>query len=273
MFFEDVPITSVIGTTPAQIFAQYGIDPARFSQVIRLPENEPLRRSSSSPLRLDSPLQAGLGSIRIPIDPAVTVVRTAAHVDMTDGLRPLPIVNGVVDRSSVHLCTHGVDVVLDRTGLPCNRIRWLQTVRKRNNPDRLAPLEFVDVGGNDLPWYNASASQDPIRFDDTPCGPAAPTTAAGLDFLATVSLAVWTMERITLILGYTYGFRIVPGTTRASVHWHPPLHPASAAELANQIRILELGINQFRRPTGGHLLYNPVPAASAINDGLLFGRD
>jgi hypothetical protein len=273
MFFEDVPITSVIGTTPADIFAQYGINPAQFPGIISLAENEPLRRLSSTPIQLNSQLQAGAGSIRLPIDLSVTVVRTAAHVDMTNGLRPLPIVNGVVDRSSVRLCTHGVDVILERTGLPCHRIRWLQTVRKRNNPDPLAPLEFVDVGGNNLPWYNSTSSPDPLRFDDTPCGPATPTRAAGLEFLATASLAVWTMERITLVLGFTYGFRIVPGTSRASVQWHPPLHPATPAELANQIRILEVGINQFRRPTGGHLVYNPVPAANSINEGILFGRD
>jgi hypothetical protein len=272
MFFEDVPITSAIGTTPAQILTQYGIDHRRFPQIIRLPENESLRQASTSPIDLNSPLPAGAGSIRVPIDVTISVVRTAAHVDMTNGLRPLPLVNGVVDRSSVPLCTHGVDVVLDRTGLPCDRIRWLQTVRKRNNPDRHAPLEFVDVGGNNEPWYYAGMSPDPIRFDDTPCGPATPTAAAGLDFLATVSLAVWTMDRITLIRGYTYGFRIVPGTTRTSVQWHAPLHPATAAELGNQIRILELGLNQFRRPTGGRLLYNPVPPALTINDAILFGR-
>jgi hypothetical protein len=272
MFFEDVPITSVIGISPAQIFAQYGIDQGRFAQIINLPQNQPLRQLSTTPIQLGTALQPGRGSIRLPIDFTATVARAAPHVDMTNGLRPLPIVNGVVDRSSVKSCTHGVDIILDRTGIACTRVRWLQTVRKRNNPDRTAPLEFVDVGANGLPWYNDVTAVDPLRFDDTPCGPAATAMGKGLDFLATVSLAVWTMDRITLILGFTYGFTLTPGTTVASIRWSPPLRPATAAEFANQIRILELGINQFRQPTGGKLLYNPLPASGTINEGILFGR-
>ncbi len=272
MFYEDVPITSVIGTTAAQILGQYGIDQARFPQIINLPENEPLRRLIRTPIQLHTQLPPGQGSIRVPIDFTVNVIRSMPHVDMKDGLRPLPIRDGVVDRSSVPSCTHGVDIILERTGLPCNRVRWLQTVKKRNNPDRTAPLEFVDVGGNGLPWYNQGTNPDPIRFDDTPCGPATTASGKGLEFLATVSVAVWTMERITLVLGFTYGFAVGPGTTVASIRWNPPLRPATAAEIQDQIRILEVGINQFRQPTGGRLIYNPPPAAGTINQGILFGR-
>ena len=253
MFFEDVPITSAIGTTPAQILTQYGIDHSHVAQIINLPENQPLRQLSRTPIQLQTPLQAGRGSIRLPIDFTASISRAAPHVDMKDGLRPLPIIDGVVDRSNVKACTHGVDIILDRTGIACNRVRWLQTVRKRNNPDRNAPIEFVDVGGNGLPWYNAGTAVD-LRFDDTPCGPAASAQGKGVEFVATVSLAVWTMDRITLVLGFTYGFTITPGTTASSIRWNPPLRPATDSEFANQIRVLELGINQYRQPTGGKLL-------------------
>lgn len=272
MFYEDVPITTVIGTTPAQILAQYGIDQTRFSQIIGSPQNEPLRQLIRTPIQLGTHLPPGQGSMRLPIDFLVSIVRSAPHVDMRDGLRPLPIRDGVVDRSSVPTCTHGVDIILQRTGAPCNRIRWLQTVRKRNNPDRNAPLEFVDVGGNGLPWYNQGSALDPLRFDDTPCGPATTTGGSGLEFVATVSAAVWTMERITVVIGFTYGFSIRPGTTTSAIRWHPVLRPATDAELRDQIRILEAGVNQFRQPTGGRLIYNLPPAAGSINEGILFGR-
>lgn len=272
MFYEDVPITSVIGTTPGQIFSQYGIDDARFPEIINLPQNEPLRRLIGAPIHLQTHLTVGQGSIRLPIDFTVSIIRSAPNVDIKDGLRPLPIRDGIVDRSGVSHCTHGVDIILQRSGLACNRIRWLQTVKKRNNPDPTTPSEFVDIGGNGRPWYNGDTNPDPKQFNDTPCGPAVTTGGAGLEFFATVSATVWTMERTTLVTSYTYGFSIRPGTTAASIRWNPALRLATDSEVKEQIKILKVGINQLRRPTGGRLIYNPIPAADSINQGILFGR-
>jgi hypothetical protein len=272
MFFERVPITTVIGTTAAQIFDQYGIEHSRLNPIINLPQNEPLRRSVRAPIQLQTPLTPGAGSIVLPIDITVSVSRAVPRVDMADGLRPLPRRGGVLDRSQVSRCTHGVEILLDRTGRPCNRIRWLQTVKKQNNPDPTQPREFVDIGGNGLPWYNIGVDPDPTRFDDLPCGPAAHSPGTGLQFLATVSVAIWTMERITLVKGCTYGFTLAPGTTIGAVRWSPSIRPATDLEMKEQVRILEAGVNQFRQATGGRLIYNPPPADATINEGILFGR-
>jgi hypothetical protein len=273
MFYERVPITSAIGTTAAQIFDQYGIEHTRLSQIINLPQNEPLRRSVASTIQLNTPLPAGGSSICIPIDINLNVVRAVPRVDMVNGLRPIPIRNGIPDRSRVANFTHGVEILIDRSGLPCNRIRWLQTITKHNNPDPTQPLEFVDIGGNGLPWYNAGVNPDPIRFDDLPCGPVAPSASQGLKFLATVSVAVWTVERITLVTSLTYGF--IVGTERdiRGVRWTPSIRPATDSEIRKQIKMLESGINQFRQPTGRGLLYNPTPIPGSINEGLYIGRD
>jgi hypothetical protein len=272
MFFETVPITSVIGTTPAQIFDQYGIDHGRFAAIAALPANAGLRGAGGAPLALTTPLTPGRGEFVIPIDFDVRVVTAVPRVEMRDGLRPLRMVNGVVDRSDVSQFTHGVEIVLARTGRACKRIRWVQTIKDRNSVVPNKPLEFVDIGGNDTPWYNGDIDPDSIQFEDIPCGPQATAMRPGLEFTATVSAAVWTMERVTLAACFTYGFRIRPGTTLAAVQWNPTIRAATGSEIAEHIRILELGINQFRRPTGGRLVYNPPPANGAVNAGILFGR-
>jgi len=272
MFFETVPITSAIGTTPAQIFDQYGIDPGRFAANANMPGNTGLRGAGGAPLGLNTQLTPGGGDFIIPIDFDVRVVTAVPRVEMKDGLRPLQIVDGVADRSVVWQFTHGVEIVLERTGRACKRIRWVQTIKNRNSVVPNKPLEFVDIGGTDTPWYDGDVDPDSVQFNDIPCGPQATATRPGLEFTATVSAVVWTMERITLATCFTYGFRIRPGTTLAAVQWNPPIRAATGSEIAEQIRILELGINQFRRPTGGQLVYNPPPANGAVNAGILFGR-
>lgn len=271
MFFERVPITASIGITAGQIFQEYGIEPAQLGAIIALPQNDELRRSVSAPIGISTPLPL-TSSICLPIDHSVTVALAEKRVDMANGLRPLPMTAGVVDRSHVRDFTHGVEIWLDRTGLACNRMRWLQTITKRNNPDRSQPLEFVDIGSNGFPWYNDSSRPDPVRFDDLPCGPEATPGHPGIRFTATVSLSVWTMDRITIVKGFTYGFNIGHGHTLAAVHWNPRIRVATDAEITNQIRILEAGINQFRQSTGGSLIYNPIPADNSVNEGILFGR-
>jgi hypothetical protein len=271
MFFEEVPITSVIGTTPTQIFSQYGIDQSRIAQVLALPQNDELRRRIGRPLGPGTDLTGG-DSIYIPIDHDVTVTRSIPRVDMVDGLRPLQRINGVLDRTHVSDITHGVEILLDRTGPACNRMRWLQTIKTRNDPNPTRPSEFVDIGSNGLPWYNDVSRPDPVQFDDVPCGPQAPATGTGYEFFATVSLAVWTMERITIAKSFTYGFTIGRGTTIAAVRWNPQIRVATPAEVQEQIRILRAGINQFRQQTGGALIYNPIPSDNSINGGILFGR-
>jgi hypothetical protein len=270
MFYEPVPIVpSVTGATAGEIFNQYSIDDSQLNDILALSHNAPLRSSVGGPIRLNTQLQ---GDLVLPIDITVHITTAVPRVDMINGLRPVRVVNGVPDRSSVKPFTHGVDVQLSRIGHACKRLRWVQTVKKRNNPDETQPSEFVDIGGNGFPWYNGTAPLDSSVFDDTPCGPASPGPHLGLEWSGTVSITVWTMERITIAKAFTYGFKILPGTTIASVQWNPQVRPATEAEIREHIRILEAGINQFRQSTGGRLIYTPPPADGAVNTDVLFGR-
>lgn len=270
MFYESVPIVPrVTGATAGEIFTQYSIDASELNTILALPHNAALRSSVRGPIQLTTRLQ---GDLVLPIDIDVHIATAVPRVDMINGLRPLRRVNGVPDRSSVKHFTHGVEVRLNRVGRACKRLRWVQTVKKRNNPDPTQPAEFVDIGGNGFPWYNGAGAVDSSVFDDVPCGPVSPGPDRGLEWSGTVSITVWTMERITIAKAFTYGFKILPGTTIASVRWNPQIRAATDAEISEHIRILEVGINQFRQSTGGKLIYNPPPADGAVNAGILFGR-
>lgn len=270
MFYEPVPIVpGVTGATAGEIFTQYSIDDSQLNAILALPHNAALRSSVSGPIQLSTRLQ---GDLVLPMDITVHIATAVPRVDMINGLRPLRLVDGVPDRSSVKRFTHGVEVRLSRIGRGCNRLRWVQTVKKRNNPDPAQPAEFVDIGGNGFPWYNGAVPLDSSTFDDVPCGPASPGRNRGLEWSGTVSISVWTMERITIAKAFTYGFKVLPGTTIASVQWNPQVRPATDVEIREHIRVLETGINQFRQSTGGRLIYTPPPADGAVNSDVLFGR-
>jgi hypothetical protein len=183
------------------------------------------------------------------------------------GLRPTPISLGKTSP-----WTHGVEIELARVGQPCNRIRWLQTVKNRNNPVPHTPAEFVDLGGNYLPWYHSGANPAPTIFTDTPCAPAPSVSGRGLEFFATASVAVWTMDRVTLVKSFTYGFSVHTGDTPAAIWWNPAPRSATSFEVREQIRILRAGINQLRAPTGGTLNYRTAPANGTLNEGALVGH-
>jgi hypothetical protein len=276
MLFERVPIIGEIGTTVTDIFNQYGIPVARFNEIIRLPQNDLLRRSAQTP---NTRLAPASGSICLPID-FDTVFQGEPVVD-PNGLRWQKVdkKGTVLNREFLQRCTHGVKVrfaryYLDGTDVtPCKRIRWLQTVTKQNNPEPKQPPEFVDGGKRDgsggaWPWYNLD-DKDPGTLDDTPCGPKEPSPGRGLHFRATASVVVWTLDRITLVQCYTYGFSIKIGPTIGAILWDPYIRKATDDEVRKQIKILQSGIDQDRAPTGGNLIYNAPPPDGAINEGRL----
>lgn len=200
-------------------------------------------------------------TVIVPIDIRLTIDKFQPVIDTTDGLRPRK-----VGDTSPPTCTHGVHIRVGRNLLAGAALNWIQTVRKRNNPDRNAPLEFVDVGHNDQPFSEQPPpGVAPSRvFDDTPCGPIAARPGTGVDFIAVTTLAVLVRGHIILAAGKVWGFVIgtsstLPGGVRAT-------QPRDAIDVdfQNQLRILRTGVNQFRQPTGANLDYVLRPAPNTV---------
>ena len=84
--------------------------------------------------------------------------------------------------------------------------------------------------GRCLALYNLD-DKDPGTLDDTPCGPKEPSPARGLHFRATASVVVWTLDRITLVQCYTYGFSIKTGPTIGAILWDPYIRKATDDEV------------------------------------------
>jgi hypothetical protein len=281
MFYERVPIIKQIGTTIAQIFDQYDIPEERFDEIINLPVNESLRRTTADRLTLTTSLSQGSGSICLPIDFYVASYGIASVKPAGSRPQPLGSQQQTAYNRLLKQCTHGLDVKFARYYLdgrdanPCKRIRWIQTVTKINDvfsqPPINQPSEFVDVGGSGgggaWPWFDFDYGWDTgqVTVDDNPCGPPTPTPGGGLKFRATTSAVVWTTDRVTLVSCFTYGFSLKPGSTIGAVLWDPFIRKATDAEVQNQIRILKAGINNSRQPTGGSLNYQPPPAEGAVN--------
>lgn len=200
-------------------------------------------------------------TVIVPIDIRLTISRFKPVIDMTNGLRPRK-----VGDTAPPTCTHGVDILVGRNLLAGTALNWIQTVKKVNNPDRGAPLEFVDVGHNNLPFSEQPPTGvAPSReFDDTPCGPIAPRPGGGVDFTAMTTLAVLVRGHIILAAGKVW--RFVIGTSRTLPDGVRATQPRDATDLdfQNQLRILRAGVNQFRDPTGPNLDYVIRPAPNTV---------
>lgn len=306
MFLERVPIhpeliapggsiaDRPVPVTPAQIFAEYGIPIGRLAEVIQLQPNGWLRQVIAATgraiepgadlLRMDTSRVPGGATLCLPIDD-IPVTHTANPSYDPNGLRPqLVVAPGTVpseavlkdiqlNRQFLKKCTHGLKVRFERGGpLTCNRIRWIQTVKKHRSPFVNEPREFVDVGGTSRgeswPWYHFGTNPDPLVHTDEPCGPEAPATGQGMQFFATTSVAVWTMRRITLVRCISWAIEIGIGKSPNAVHMITPFRPATGGEIQEQINILKAGINQHQAPTGGNLIYRPPPSDGSINEGI-----
>lgn len=256
MFYGCFTIAPGISLSAAQILDQYGIEHDHFGQIIHLPQNNPMLRAMGGSALLHTPLAPG--AFYLPFDINVSIIRSQARVDLAHGLGPVRD-PGAPPAALTTRCTHGVEIVLERTGLPCRRIRWLQTVRIRNNPEPNQPLEFVDAKGTGLPWYYDEDELDPPRFNTLPCGPGARAKETGLRYQATVAIAAWMPEQVILAQCFTYGFNIEPGMSVRAISWNPPIRSATDAEIQDQIRVLQTGVNRFWQATGGHLTYQLPP--------------
>lgn len=197
-------------------------------------------------------------TVVVPIDVQLRVLEFHPVIDLVNGLRPRR-----VGDTSAPTCTHGVNIRVGRNLGVGTSLNWIQTVRKVNNPDRNAPLEFVDVGHNNLPFAEQPpAGQAPsAEFGDTPCGPIAPGPGRGVDFTAMTTLAVLVRGHIILAAGKVWRYVINAARSLPQGVTATPPRDATAGDFQNQLRILRLGLNQMRQPTGATLDYMLPPAA------------
>jgi hypothetical protein len=290
MFLERVPVHPMIGRTAGQFLAEYGIPVGRLTDIFNLPQNitfrngvlaqtrKPQIEETTDLVQWDPSKAPGGSTILLPVDSFQVTASRESVVDY-QGLRWQHVQGGkIVNQAFLKNCTHGLKVRLERRSidgwniLSCNRIRWVQTAKKRNNPHPGLD-EFVDGGGTDargesFPWYNIGVNPDPLVMMDVPCGPEARAVGLGLQFVATTSLTVWTARRVTLIASYTWGFEILPGKNKQAIHQQPNFRPATGAEIQDHLRLLKIGLSQSSSLTGRNLIYRPPPAANTINQGL-----
>ena len=261
MFFESVTLAP--GDTVGRILDLYGIDGTRWSEVLQSAPNQSV---PSNATLLSRPPQ--VTSICVPIGPYMTVVNSRTVIDLNVGLRPLNTNFTPAQRAlQIANSSHGVEINAERDGNDCARIRWLQTVKSRNRAGlngTPTPPEFVDGGGNGLPFYTATSvgSDDPdsTLFEDTPCC-GVPTRAGQPQFSAILSLTVWTHPRITIIQSWAYGFRVV---SAQHIHFDRP-RDATPREIADSIRILKTGRSQLGLDTGASLEYRATPSNLSVN--------
>ncbi len=260
MFFvtEDVKQGESLGA----VMSRFGLDEAKQRDTLLHKHNAHLRAGVDVPrdtipdfmlrMMLTMPVTQNV-TIVIPIDIKLSVVEFQPVIDLKNGLRPRQV--GTLGPPTL---THGVNVKI-KHNLPASKgLNWIQTVKKLNNPDRSAPIEFVDVGHNNLPFFiqPSNDAAPPALVDDTPVGPVAPRPGAGVDFTAMTTIAVLARGHIILAAGMVWSFVI--GTARKLpegiiVRQRP--REATDMDFRNQLRILKLGLNQYRGSTGPNLDY------------------
>ena len=182
-------------------------------------------------------------------------------IDLQNGLRPRR-----VGDTSAPTCTHGIRVCVTRNLGAGVGLNWIQTVHKVNNPDRNAPVDFVDAGHNGKPFMvqPRDGSAPPVQMEDTPCGPVAPGANRGVDFTATTTLAVLLDDKIILAAAKVWGYTITQSLTLPQGVTPRNARDASAADFQAQLRVLRRGINQYGDDTGPKLNYVLPPTRNSI---------
>jgi hypothetical protein len=255
------------GQTLGEVLSTFGLDGAAQIDALRDPHNAHLHGQAAG--AVPAGLLAALTSVPmvtattvvVPIDVTLTVLEFRPVIDMVNGLLPRP-----VGDTSPPTNTHGVRVRIGRNLRAGTALNWIQTVRKRNNPDRNAPLEFVDLGINNEPFFEhpPPGVPAPREFFDPPSGPVAPAPGLGVDFAATTTLAVLVRGRIVLAAGKVWRYVITTARTLPDGVRTTPPRDATDADFRNQLRILRAGLNQLRQPTGANLNYVPRPAPGTV---------
>lgn len=257
MFYEEVPVQK--GEMLVSVLAQYGFLPGDRDRILGNSHNRHIDPNMPEDAEFTGP-----DKIYLPIDLSTSVLNVKTKINKEDGLRPRKKdrITGILGPI---LCTHGVQVNVSRNIRSCQRIRWVQTVTRT---DMLSPeMRFVDIGGNGLPFYDAttfhSPNSSPRIFDDLPCGMSSETSTS-LDWKAVLSAVVWTgKKRITIASARHYHFQIKPGD---NIDLKKPfLAPATTPQILDQINILRKGTNSLGQNTGPNNDYRLPPANGSIN--------
>ena len=240
------------GQTPGAVLSTFGLDAAGQIDALRDPHNAHLQGNSPVPAAT---------TVVVPIDIQLSVLEFRPVIDITDGLIPKKV-------GEPPTATHGVRIRIGRNLLAGTSLNWIQTVIKRNNPDPKAPLEFVDIGINNLPFFVfdgvPAGAAAPREFFDNPSAPIAPAPGRGVDFTATTTVAVLVRGHIILAAGKVWRYVVTTAKTLPDGVQTTPARDATDADFRNQLRILRVGQNQLRQPTGANLDYVLRPAAGTV---------
>jgi hypothetical protein len=255
------------GQTLGDVLSTFGIVGAGQTDALRDPHNAHLHGNAAGAVSdgqlaaLTSVPMATATTVVVPIDVDLPVLEFRKLLDMTNGLLPRPI-----GATGPPTNTHGMRVRFGRNLLAGTSLNWIQTVRKQNNPDKNAPLEFVDVGINNEPFFMHPPPGQPAprEFLDEPSGPIASAPGGGVDFTATTTLAVLVRGHIILAAGKVWRYVITTERTLPGGVIATPPRDATDADFRNQLRILRVGLNQLRMPTGPNLDYVLRPAPGTV---------
>jgi peptidoglycan hydrolase-like protein with peptidoglycan-binding domain len=245
------------GRTPGEVLRTFGLDRAGQRDALRDPHNAHLHGNlvgGVSDGQLDALAATPVATattVVVPIDVRLSVLQFQPFETL------FPTGN---ETSTTH---HGVSVRIGRNLLVGSALNWIQTVKKLNNPDPKAPVEFVDIGLNNEPFFDFSLPRGtpaPPVFVDNPSAPV----ASRVDFTAMTTLAVLVRGHIILAAGKVWRYVLTGAPTlTANVRTTPP-RDATAADFQNQLRILRIGQNQLRGPTGPHLDYVVRPTPGTV---------
>lgn len=264
MFFVTADVAS--GQSFAAVMGSFGLDEAQQLAALRNSRNAHLRAGGAtvpdSVLRLlRNSRTVQPTTIVVPIDIRLSVPEFRPVIDLVKGFVPRS-----ADDTSPPICTHGVTIRVTRNLGAGTGLNWLQTVRKLNNPDARAPVEFVDAGHDNLPFnvQPPSGQAAPAEFGDTPCGPIAPGQGRSVDFTAMTTLAVLVRSHIILAAGKVWRDVINPAPALPQGVTATPPRDANVTDFKSQLRILPAGVSQVRLPTGPGLDYRLPPAPNSV---------
>jgi len=242
-----------------EIMSRYGLDSVKQNSVMGHKHNAHLRVNRTLLTPANSTVRRT--HIIVPINIRLSIPEYRPVIDLVNGLRPHS-----VGATGPAILTHGLSIRITRNLGRGIGLNWIQTVRKLNNPDKDAPVEFVDAGHNRRPFYiqPPTGQAAPAETSDVPCGPIATAPNTGIDFTATTTLAVLVGDRIILAAGKTWGYEIGAKMTLPLGVREKPRRDATTADFDNQLHILRKGVNQFGDPTGRGLNYLLPPSPGSI---------
>ncbi len=213
MFFEEVIVGR--GATTAGLVIAYGHQATDVARIWALPQNATLAA------RGDPTGLASGDTLRIPIP-------------------------WRMNRPRLRVEARGVGLEVSRTGRRGERLSWVQTVYRHNQPIGPNPSAWcVDActPDDDLPFYftDAEIAADPTlrgTFSDHPSRSPPSAIMGKTRWRAIVSIAVVTAKRVTVVDSTVWGFDMNPANIITTVG----PRPASGSEVNGHLTLLSGGV-------------------------------